>query len=160
MPDVLMVLGGLIVALGLGFVVRRLLDQVRYRDLNVEGIKNDDWKKVMRSEEAAVGNRIIGWLERALYFLAIVTNAYAALAGLLAFKVASKWAVWQHIERFPQKFGNPKLEAGTPGEFESWKTRYAVATYYLQNFLIGTFANVLCAAAGVAVVHSLRALGA
>lgn len=112
------------------------------RPLAIPGVEESAWSAVVNCPHAAKGNRMLGIVERVLYFACIVMGAQTALAGLLAFKVASKWAVWQHIEKVPETFSEDA------SHFENWKARDALATRYLQEFMIGTFGNLLVALTG------------
>lgn len=52
--------------------------------------------------ETAGGGRQLGTLERVLFFGSFWASAYVLIVGWLAFKVAAKWAAWQHVTKLPE----------------------------------------------------------
>ena len=72
------------------------------------------------------------------------SGAALLVGGWLAFKVASKWAVWQNIIKVPES------AAGLSDE-QLVSARFRFGTHLLQRFLLGTLGNVLAALFGVAL---------
>jgi hypothetical protein len=91
--------------------------------------------------EKGGGGKQLGVLERVLFFGSLGLGRYEVAAGWLAFKVAAKWASWQHITRMPDKiFPN---DVARDVEYKNM-----VGSRVLGRFLIGTLYNILCAAIG------------
>jgi hypothetical protein len=86
----------------------------------------------------------LGILERLLFFATFWVGGYGfVLAGAwLAFKVASKWESWQHIDKETLIPNDPLAET---------TFRHAWFTHLLMRFQIGSIANILCAVAGMLV---------
>ena len=63
-------------------------------------------------------------------------KGYMIITGWLAFKVASKWAAWQHIVRVPESMeGFPQRD---------WlRARWAWGSYQFTRFIVGTAANIV-----------------
>jgi hypothetical protein len=88
--------------------------------------------------------RPLGIMEALLSFIAVWLAQPVAIGGWLAFKVAAKWATWQHITKMTDVFG--------PGDpLEKVKTRDIIGSFILSRFLIGTLYNILCGVVGAAV---------
>jgi hypothetical protein len=94
------------------------------------------------SHEAGGGGKQLGTLERILFFGSFLLAEYSIAAGWLAFKVAAKWASWQHVVRIPDNDLDPGL-----------KERITLSSRLLGRFLNGTLYNGLCAYVGVAIVQ-------
>ena len=136
---------GLLLTGLLGLAVDKLVKVARqkWKAQPPAGVSETQWQKAFKlSDEELAPTRWLGWLERFGFFIAIWMGAPILVAGWLAFKVASKWANWQHIVRVPDK-----LEGVDPLEFFGATLRYA--SHILQRFLIGTLGNVLAALIGV-----------
>jgi hypothetical protein len=89
------------------------------------------------------GGKQLGTLERLLFFSSFRPEAYVVIAGWLAFKVAAKWASWQHIAKLTDV--DTKLE-----------DRIRLSSHLLGRFLNGTLYNALCAIAGVVLVKFIH----
>ena len=85
-----------------------------------------------KSAEKGGGGKCLGILERLLFFASLWLGRYEAAAGWLAFKVAAKWATWQHIVKLPEVISDDAL-----------KNRLQLASRLLGRFLNGTIYNVL-----------------
>ena len=59
----------------------------------------------------------------------------------LAFKVAAKWAAWQHIAKLPDTFENEDAK-------KYLNARFQLSSNLLGRFLNGTLYNVFCAGVG------------
>jgi hypothetical protein len=84
--------------------------------------------------EAGGGGKQLGVLERLLFFASFWLSDYTLAGGWLAFKVAGKWAAWQHVIKIP--------------ESEPLRERTLLSSRLLGRFLNGTLYNGLCAAVG------------
>ena len=89
------------------------------------------------------GGKQLGTLERLLFFASFWMGAYAVAGGWLAFKVAAKWASWQHIAKLAE--GEAKFE-----------DRILLSSHLLGRFLNGTLYNAFCAAAGVVLAKFIH----
>ncbi len=89
------------------------------------------------------GGKQLGTLERLLFYLSFGFDAHTIAAGWLAFKVAAKWAAWQHLVKLPDN--NIEL-----------RERSTLSSYVLGRFLNGTLYNGLCAFIGLAVAQLTR----
>jgi hypothetical protein len=85
---------------------------------------------------------LLGVFERILFFSAIWLHSLEVVGGWLAFKVASKWAIYEHIIAFPQSLVGVN-------DVDYLIARRQWAAQRLMRFLIGTIANVLLAFSGV-----------
>jgi hypothetical protein len=90
----------------------------------------------LSSHEIGGGGKELGVLERVLFFASFWIAEFALAAGWLAFKVAGKWASWQHVVRLNE---------------EDQAERVKLSSRLLGRFLNGTLYNALCAAAGVLI---------
>ena len=93
------------------------------------------------------GGKWIGFMERALIFTVLFwgeEKGYMIITGWLAFKVASKWAAWQHIVRVPESMeGFPQRD---------WlRARWAWGSYQFTRFIVGTAANIVAGFFGAGV---------
>ncbi len=100
------------------------------------------WLGKMPSPDAS---RWLGFLERTLFFFAIWFDAWAVIAGWLAFKAVSKWDAWSNITKIPNTshFGELK-----DLEHLDWRRRWASWVY--MRSAGGKLGNLF--AAGIAVV--------
>lgn len=78
------------------------------------------------------GGELIGAIERVLFFLAIILITPAVIGIWLAFKVASKWAEWQHIVQV-DKDDMPLTQ------------RREFGNYIFTRFIVGTGVNLVIA---------------
>ena len=92
------------------------------------------------------GAECLGRLECIFFFSALWLGQGApAIGGWLAFKVATKWAAWQHVirlDRLSEIIKDPVDELRFTNEF---------GTRLNSKLLIGTLYNILCAVAGYSV---------
>jgi hypothetical protein len=91
--------------------------------------------------EVGGGGKQLGVLERLLFFGSFLLGEYTLTAGWLAFKVAAKWASWQHVIKISDK----------ADETRNVNVRVIVSSRLLGRFLNGTLYNALCACIGVLV---------
>lgn len=139
----LQILVGLAVVVLLGFGVRPLLERAKKEARLIppgEALK-DKWADLTGGNE---GGKIIGWLERFLFFSAFWVGAPSAIGVWLAFKVASKWEVWSNIVAPPDSL--PGIE-----QLDYLIARRRWGSNLLITFLVGTLANVLIGFLGVVV---------
>ncbi len=139
------VLVGLLVTFLLGLAVRPLLDYAK-KSMTLpppSASLATQWAKVVSGNE---GGRVLGHLERLLFFCAFWASADVVVAGWLAFKVASKWNAWTNIVSVPKE-----IAGIDPIEFliarRSW------ASHLLMTFLVGTLANAIAGYLGVVVAR-------
>ena len=137
------VLIGLITIFVLGLGVGRLLKSVQKKipltPPNEE--TKQKWGELTAGNE---GGRILGNLERLLFFGAFWIDAPSVVAAWLAFKVASKWNAWTNI------ISVPKTLSGT-NELEYLVARRRWGSQLLITFLVGTLSNVIIGFLGVVV---------
>jgi hypothetical protein len=88
--------------------------------------------------EVGGGAYQLGVLERILFFVSFLLGENTLAAGWLGFKVAAKWASWQHVVKISEKNTTPR-------------ERIIISSRLLGRFLNGTLFNGLCAAVGVMV---------
>jgi hypothetical protein len=91
--------------------------------------------------ESGGGGKQLGVLERVLFFGSLWLGRYEVAAGWLAFKVAAKWASWQHITRMPDKLFRDDVSRDVV-------SKNKIGSRMLGRFLNGTLYNFLCAAIG------------
>jgi hypothetical protein len=118
------------------FGVKQILNWVSKEidDEPQDGIGSKEWKKMI-TPVSKNGPKLLGWLERILFYIAIVSSYPQLILGWLAFKVASKWEILQNMVKVPGvKATDSKL--GIAGR-RAWGDRV------LQRFLIGTLVNIL-----------------
>lgn len=89
--------------------------------------------------------RLLGLLERVLFFVCFWLGAWELAAAWLAFKLASKWQSWSSIVKVP--------EAAPDGvdQLDYLSAKNVWASQVLQRWLIGVLLNILVAFAGLAV---------
>jgi hypothetical protein len=136
---------GLLVTILLGFVVSPLLEYTK-KSMPLPP-PNDSlavqWGKLVSSNESG---RVLGHLERLLFFGAFLAGAEVVIAGWLAFKVASKWNAWTNV------IAVPKEVAGIDS-MDLLIARRHWGSRILMTFLVGTLANVIAGYVGVVVVR-------
>ena len=93
--------------------------------------------------------RWLGRFEAILFFVAFYTTAAVIGGGWLAFKVAAKWASWQHVV----KIRNDNFPG--PVELQNVRVRNEWASWLLARFTLGTLCNVMWGLAGTAVARLL-----
>lgn len=123
-------------------VVQKIIDQA-LRNIDLippAGIPQDDWDKVTGGKKIGDPGKWLGALERILIFFAVWTNEYTIIAGWLAFKVATKWEVWNNIVKVPDSMPASKDNLSM---LSYLKARRAWGARVLSGFLIGTITNVL-----------------
>jgi hypothetical protein len=98
--------------------------------------------------QTAGGGPDLGVLERLLFFAAAWLDAYVIAGAWLAFKVAAKWAAWQHIAKLP-----PALKDEDDRKY--MHARFQLSSNLLGRFLNGTLYNIFCAGMGCVVGNVL-----
>ncbi len=88
----------------------------------------------------------LGLMECMLFFTSFWLGEHVLAGGWLIFKVAAKWAVWQHVTRMPSDriSNDPKTDL----EFRS-----KVGSLQLGRFLNGTLYNGCCGVIGYVVAR-------
>lgn len=135
------VLIGLVTSFVFGLGVPRLLKSVQKEIPLIppsEETKNK-WEELTAGNE---GGRILGNLERLLFFGAFWIDAPSVVAAWLAFKVASKWNAWTNV------ISVPKTLSGI-NELEYLVARRRWGSQLLVTFLVGTLSNVIIGFLGV-----------
>ena len=94
------------------------------------------------------GGPDLGILERLLFFAAFWMNAHVVAGGWLAFKVAAKWAAWQHIVKLPETLKDED-------DRRFMHARLQLSSNLLGRFLNGTLYNIFCASVGWVVAKGL-----
>jgi hypothetical protein len=100
------------------------------------------WEVLIGTNE---GGRVIGYLERVLFFVALYAMGrygVAAIGALLTFKLGAKWQVRSHMNEFPSTLGGAE-----PMEYLIARSR--LGSRIFVTFVVGSFANVVIALAGV-----------
>ena len=100
-----------------------------------DGVPQTLWD-ALRISGAETQGKVLGALERAVSAIAVWTDSYELVVGLLAFKVASKWEVWSNVLRLPDN-----LDGVEPLAY--LKARRLWGSNMLMRFLVGSFSNVL-----------------
>jgi len=135
LTDLTAIFGGLLVTIFLGWLCGAFLR----RTVTLE--YPERFKDFKESEKGGGGVQL-GTLERVLFFAAFWLEQSVFVAGWLTFKVAAKWAVWQHIVRIPEdaKDNDPNYLS----------QKRILSSILLGRFLNGTLYNVFCAVIGYA----------
>jgi len=107
--------------------------------------QRQQWEELMQGDE---GGRVLGYLERLIFFGAFLAGAPLLVGVWLAFKVASKWEAWTNIIAVPKE-----LQGIDTLDFLIARRRWG--QHVLMTFLIGTAFNVLVAMIGAAVALGL-----
>lgn len=103
-----------------------------------EKLKSDDSTRwLVESHNSAEtgypeGGELIGAIERVLFFLALILKAPIVIGVWLAFKVASKWAEWQHIVQLDKEDIPVAL-------------RREIGNYLFTRLIVGTGVNLVLA---------------
>ena len=111
------------------------------------GVTKKAWLELV-SSPGQPGASWLGRIERILFFAALLLSAPELVVGWLVFKVGSKWQVWQHVIRVPDRLGRSTTE-------DYFVSRNAWGALVFQRFLFGTGANIVAALLGVATFHLL-----
>ena len=150
LASLVQILVGLLATFLLGLTVKPLLKHAK-KSMPLpppNGALAAEWSRVVSGNE---GGRVLGHLERFLFFCAFFANADAVVAGWLAFKVASKWNAWTNVVSVPKDIAGVD-PIGFLIARRSW------ASHLLMTFLIGTLANVIAGFLGVMVARHGYAL--
>jgi len=99
---------------------------------------NDSTRWVVESHSSTEngfpeGGELIGAIERVLFFLALILKAPIVIGFWLAFKLASKWAEWQHIVQVDKEENIPLT------------LRRELGNYLFTRFMVGTGVNLIFA---------------
>jgi len=103
------------------------------------GIKPMAWRAVITKPRE--GGKWLGRLERIMFFCAFLIDQPLLIGGWLAFKVASKWEVWNNIVKVPDN-----IEKVNQIDFLRARRQWGSGLY--QGFLIGTCANIIAGLIG------------
>jgi hypothetical protein len=95
----------------------------------------------LEEQQRRGGGAQLGAIERLLFFAAFWLDQHLITGGWLAFKVAGKWAAWQHIAKIPA--------GGNSENASALERRSRLSSYLLGRFLNGTLYNGLCAGVGM-----------
>jgi len=102
------------------------------------------------------GSRELGTLEVLLFFTSISLREYTIAGAWLVFKVAAKWAAWQHIAQIPRETlssSNRTTEAGDV--YLSLRERLRLSNYLLGRFISGTLYNIVAAGTGGMIENAI-----
>jgi hypothetical protein len=129
-------------AIGVGMLVTALLGLLCEPFLSVSvTVELPDEFKAYEPTRKTGGGPHRGVLERLLFFAAVWRDAYVIAGAWLAFKVAAKWAAWQHIAKLPATLKDED-------ERKYMQARYRLSSSLLGRFLNGTLYNIFCAGVG------------
>src|SRR5262249_26459559 len=129
-------------AIGAGLWITALLGLLSKDFLNCSvWVKFPPGFEFFEKTESGGGGKQLGVLERVLFFGSLWIGRYEVVAGWLAFKVAAKWASWQHITRMPETIFPSDVA-------KDMEIKRVVSARVLGRFLNGTLFNILCAAIG------------
>jgi hypothetical protein len=81
------------------------------------------------------GGKQLGVFERLMFFASFLFREYTIAAAWLAFKVATKWAAWQHVNKLPE-------------DKELLVDRARLSSHLYGRFTVGTLYNGFCAGIG------------
>jgi len=147
---------GLGFTLGMGHCAVPFLMRTAARDISLNAPSprlEQGWKELRRAKE---GGRIIGWLERTLFFVALLqpsTNAGSlVIGGWLTFKLGAKWQIRSHLLTMPDSLPDTN-------DVDYLIARTRLASHIFVTFIVGTLANILLALVGVGVTAFGRHLG-
>jgi hypothetical protein len=129
-------------AIAIGILITECLGCLcpRFLDVSVPEPFPDEFKE-FKSAEKRGGGEELGVLERVLFFASAWLDAYVIGGGWLTFKVAAKWATWQHITKIPET-----LEGEEDKKYMHARRR--LSSRLLGRFLNGTLYNIFCAGVG------------
>jgi hypothetical protein len=126
--------GGILVTAVLGLLCGPFLDA------SVTVKFPEEFKDFKESEKGG-GGKELGILERVLFFASAWLSAYVIAGAWLTFKVAAKWASWQHITKIPETLKDED-------ERKYMDARRRLSSRLLGRFLNGTLYNIFCAGMG------------
>jgi hypothetical protein len=95
------------------------------------------------------GGLYLGMMECVIFFASLAFSEFLIAGGWLSFKLAAKWATWQHVIKMPET----KLIPDDPKA--DLKLRNAIGSLQLARFLNGTLYNALCGLVGWFVAYRL-----
>jgi len=140
---------GLFVTLLLGLYTTRMNERLKKFQPQTG---TELWRRLGGSEAEREMTRRLGLLEQGLFFASFVVGEYILIGAMLAFKLASKWQVWQQIVKVPEKldyiYGFDNTLDGINNELDYFLFRNWWATQTSSRFIIGTFCNLLAAFIG------------
>jgi hypothetical protein len=102
------------------------------------------------------GSRELGPLEILVFFASISLQEYAIAGAWLAFKVAAKWAAWQHITQLPRETpisANTTLNADDA--YHQFRERRRFSNYSFGRFISGTLYNIVAAGTGGMIENAI-----
>lgn len=145
---------GLVIALLLGKFVGPLLERVENKSKPPDPVvaSKDIWDVVLGR---AGSGPILGAIEQSIFFIAFWSDGWPLLASWLAFKVASKWQSWTHVAQLPAP--PPPEDTAAVKEYVILRHTWVARRY--MTFMIGTGANIVLAAFGVAIGKAIAAYG-
>jgi len=149
---------GLIIGISICILSGSLVGKFRkYAVSNIKltppaGVTQKDWDEATGGEGIAEPGKWLGIIERLLIFFAVWINEYTIIAAWLAFKVATKWEVWNNIVKVPDLLPESKDNLSTLCYL---KARRAWGAMVLSGFLIGTITNVLIGFVLASGIHYL-----
>ncbi len=117
------------------WIIRRVLSLVEDpEDIPVPN-NHQAWKDALSipNKESA---KWLGFFERLLTLMAFSINGLTILVGWFAFKVATKWDVWQNLIQLPES-----IDGIDDLEYLGIRRRWASNVY--MRFLLGTLVNLL-----------------
>src|SRR5258706_8766840 len=88
------------------------------------------------------GGKQLGIFERLMFLASFLFGEYTVAAGWLAFKVATKWAAWQHVTKLPDNA-------------EQLSDRAQLSSQLYGRFTVGTLYNGFSAGIGAMFTKKL-----
>lgn len=110
--------------------------------------QQEKWDAAFNPSISSISTKGGYWLGVAEQFAVVAafsffrTEVTTLLGGWLVFKTAAKWAVWEHIHKFPDKF----LES--LNVLDEIRIRNEVGSITFTRFLLGTLSNILAGVVG------------
>ena len=151
------IIGLIIVTIGLEWFVKLMIDKAK-DEISLElDITNDlikeKWTSII-NVNVAKGNHILGYMERIIFYFSLLSGKEMVIVGWLAFKVAAKWQVWQHVIIIPTKLdGLSDIE-----NIEFFKVRHTWGSKLLVVFFVGTLSNILTSFVGVIIANLITSI--
>jgi len=144
---------GLLIALLLGLFVGPLVGKVeKLIEIPEPQASKEVWAFLMVRGSTGY---ILGAVEQAIFFVALWADGWPLLASWLAFKVASKSQSWAHVSQFPAP--PPISEVAATNHYAMLRHKWVARRY--AAFVVGTGANILLAAFGVAIGRAIVMYG-
>jgi hypothetical protein len=156
-------------AIGVGIVVTALLGRLCDPFLKISvTVKFPVEFEEFEDSEKGGGGKELGILERLLFFASAWLETYVIGGGWLTFKVAAKWASWQHITKVPETLKQEHLRGRHitylgADDRKYMDARRTLSSRLLGRFLNGTLYNIFCAGVGwvcgktlLAYIYSFR----